>query len=686
VRSYGRRRWSSFGGFLMLLAAGKLADAQVTQTDASKTLLPQPVTQAELDLVNGSWGWNANTMVNRDHQGVNLNPPVRYGDYYAPPNYPQFVNGDAINLRGLFKWRKDALDPILDAQTGPGYFSAKCGFTAELVLMGDNCQMQLGWYNVSDPASKTPPTAAEIFPLITGNPLDQLRCVNDNGQTRKTDGFCPLAWDNRHPYDLSIQRWIPKRFPSGDIAQDPHYRGGYIAFALLGNPQKCPQNKFSMFEHNQRNASDVPWVTSLIYHSTLDPSGYYFAFETAPMSAADWRKTPAGTSGADADFNDFVVYVSGLTCPGGNLPCDTGQFGACAVGRTDCAAEGQNAVCRASVRPRGETCDNVDNDCDGVVDNGSGLCWDANKPMCFRGACVESCKNGAFPCPTGFNCNGSGECVEASCASLSCPPGSTCRNGACTDEPCAGVICPVDLQCELGRCVDPCTDVTCPSNLVCDHGRCIADCSCNGCDTGLTCGANGRCVDATCANVACLSGTVCRQGVCVDPCASVVCPGKGMCSGGVCLAPISFAGAGGSAGGLVFGGDSGSRATGGTAAGGAESAGAFAAGAAGEDASAGTASATAGRSARGGAPATGGATATSGAPAASGATAAGGVENPGAARDQSSGCGCVVPASEQPPRAWPVLGVLFGFGLLRRRRALLRHGARFSNSTTAAVG
>src|SRR6478735_5206653 len=91
---------------------------------------------AELDLVTNSWAWNVNTMINRDRTGMNLNPAVKYGDFYAPPTYPQFVNGDAINLSGLFKWRGEKLDPIKDAKTGPGYFSAKCGFTGQLLLMG----------------------------------------------------------------------------------------------------------------------------------------------------------------------------------------------------------------------------------------------------------------------------------------------------------------------------------------------------------------------------------------------------------------------------------------------------------------------------------------------------------------------------------------------------------------------
>ena len=167
-------------GFVLAVAAwAGSAAAQVKQTDAVNTPLPQPVSQAEASLVNDSWAWNANTMVNRDPAGANLNPAIRYGDYYAPPTFPQFVTGDAINLNGLFKWRKEALDPVRDAKTGPGYFSTKCGVTVELLLMGGNCQAQLGWYNVTDPTSKIPPTAAEIYPLFSGKPMDQLKCVED---------------------------------------------------------------------------------------------------------------------------------------------------------------------------------------------------------------------------------------------------------------------------------------------------------------------------------------------------------------------------------------------------------------------------------------------------------------------------------------------------------------------------
>jgi hypothetical protein len=333
VNSRARAGWLGVLGFVVALAGGRPAAAQVTQTDAAKTPLPQPVSAAELSLVNDTYAWNANSLVSTDPLGAYLIPPVKYGDLYAPPSYPQFVTGDAINLSGLFKWRKEAIHPIKDAKTGPGYFSVQGGFTGQLLLMGGNCQAQFGWYNVTDPASKTPPLASEVYPFITGKPHDELNCVQADGVKRKADGFCPLAWDNRGPYDLSKIRWTPKTFSSGDISKDPRYKGSYVAFAMIGDPTICPQNKFSMYEHNQRNADNVPWVTTLIYQSTVDPGGFYMAFEDLPMSAADWRKRDNGGSGADGDFNDFVFYVSGLTdaaCAGKTCPSGQScQLGAC---------------------------------------------------------------------------------------------------------------------------------------------------------------------------------------------------------------------------------------------------------------------------------------------------------------------------------------------------------------------
>ena len=527
----------------MLAAATLLpvsAQAQVFQTDDAKTPLPQPVGTAEFNLVTQSWGWNAMTQSYKDPMtGAQLTTPLVYGQYYSPPTYPQFVDGDAITLQGLFKWRGENIDPVKDAKTTPGYFSPTCGFSGQLLLMGGNCNVSFGWYNVADPNSTTPPAADEVYEIIPNDPT-YLHCLDENGGP-KTDGFCPKGWDNRSPRNLNLQVWTPKAFDSGNIKSDSRYKGGYVGFAVIGNPATaCTQNKYSMYAYNQKNSKGVPWVTTLIYQSTVDPNGFYMAFEDLPMSAADWHQTgvPGNQGSCDGDFNDFVFYVSGIACEGGNQPCSTGLQGACAAGHTDCAVGGVAGACRPLVQPGQEICDNVDNDCNGMVDDGDGLCPDPDKPICFQGACVGNCSRGEFPCPDGTSCDAAGHCVDPTCATVTCDAGKACRGGTCVD-PCDGVTCPYGSQCELGTCVDPCKGVTCPAGRVCEKGLRLADCSCRGCDANLTCGADGKCTDTACAGVTCTSPEVCRGGTCVDPCVGVVCPGGAACTNGMCGPPGS---------------------------------------------------------------------------------------------------------------------------------------------------
>jgi hypothetical protein len=59
-------------------------------------------------------------------------------------------------------------------------------------------------------------------------------------------------------------------------------------------------------------------------------------------------------------------------------------MGVCAQGVTQCQLDG-TVSCAPLVKPTSESCDNLDNNCDGMVDNGTGLC-DGNK-VCFNGTC-----------------------------------------------------------------------------------------------------------------------------------------------------------------------------------------------------------------------------------------------------------------------------------------------------------
>jgi MYXO-CTERM domain-containing protein len=556
------------------------AGAQVFQTDTAMTPLPQPVAKTELDLITTSWGWNVATTSWKDpytglqlmtppptftdpKSGAALPIPIPFGQFYSPANgHPQFENGDAITLKGLFKWRRETLDPVKDAKTEPGYFSPACGFSGQLLLMGGNCNVSFGWYNVADPNSTTPPPANEIYEFIPNDPK-YLNCLDENGDP-KIDGFCPKAWDTRSPRNLAVHTWTPKAFDSGNIKIDARYKGGYVGFAVIGNPAKaCKQNKYSMAAYNQKNASGKPWVTTLIYQSTVDPEGFYMAFEDLPMSPADWHKTgvPGDMAENDGDFNDFVFYISGISCMGGGQACTTPLQGACSLGRTDCAVGSEAPACRPIIQPGKELCDNVDNDCNGMVDDGPGLCLAGQ--VCDKGVCVAACSTGEFNCRIGTVCNAAGFCVDEACATVSCPAGQACRAGNCINA-CDGTTCPPGQECQLGRCVNPCAGITCPAGRVCERGLCVTDCACRGCSAGLVCGGDGRCADTMCANVTCPTGQVCEAGVCKDPCAGVVCPGGATCVNGVCGDPGMSGGAtgNGTAGGFTIGHTGGSTGNG----------------------------------------------------------------------------------------------------------------------------
>jgi hypothetical protein len=545
---------------LVLLAAGAWAmpaSAEVFQTDAAMTPLPQPVGMDEVNLATQSWAYNRMTAVNRDPMGMNVNG-MTFGDYY-----PTFTDGDAITLGGLFKFRGETIDPIKDAKTAPGFFSPSCGFSGEIVLRGGDCEISFGWYNVEDPDSMTPPPANEIYdflPTANSTLTMDLMC-----QAPLNNGFCPLAWDNVDPRQLDKKLWQRRAFDSGPIKQDPRYKGKYVGFAVRGKAgTKCTATKFSMQGHNTRNSSGTPWVTTIIYQSTVDPEGFYMAFEDLPMLTEDWRKTGTNATN-DGDFNDFVFYVSGISCQGGGQACTTDLPGACSVGRTDCAAEGQTGTCRPIVAPGAELCDNVDNDCNGMVDDGAGLC--PGTQVCDKGKCIEACGTGEFRCKMGFTCK-LGRCIDDACAAVECAAGKVCRQGVCMDA-CEGVVCPSGQECQLGRCVDPCATVECAAGKVCERGLCVSDCSCRGCKEGLVCGADGRCADPKCQGVMCDAGQKCVEGACMDACSGVTCPPGQACSNGACV--VNGTGGSGSGdpgggidlgGGLNLGGSNGAGASG----------------------------------------------------------------------------------------------------------------------------
>jgi Notch-like protein len=84
--------------------------------------------------------------------------------------------------------------------------------------------------------------------------------------------------------------------------------------------------------------------------------------------------------------------------PGGGAACITGKLGVCASGTTACS--GGSITCQQKVQPSAETCDGLDNDCDGSIDNGNaggGAACTTGKPgVCNAG--TTACSGGAIAC------------------------------------------------------------------------------------------------------------------------------------------------------------------------------------------------------------------------------------------------------------------------------------------------
>jgi len=462
---------------------------------------------------------------------------------------------DALTLAGLFKYHMVngvaggdmSMDPVRDAQITPGTFSPQCGLTGTIVMHGGGCKNELGWYNATENPS-TKPTDAQIYTLVPSN----LQAAPPNGLMCADQDFCPMA--TMTTTQAPQHSWVEYDFAQ-NIRTSPNYKGGLIGLALKGVAgSQCPQTKYSQADLNDKNSAGMPWVTTLIYQSVADPQAYYIAFEDLPTCAMSWKGC---NSQNDGDFNDFVFYITGLSCNLGGDPCTVpNQMGICAGGITECAAGGMTTQCRQAVKPQPEKCDNQDNDCNGMVDEGDGLC--APNEVCSQGVCRHACDDSEFPC-VGLTCDKTdGLCKDKDCIGKTCNAGQVCQRGTCVGG-CDGVKCPHGQSCRLGVCVAACDGITCPTDRVCENGACQPPCNnkCRSCKAGTSCNmTSGVCLETGCENKNCPAGQVCVGGSCQDACTDVVCPGGQECMMGACTPvaqPDPGTGAGGGGGFVILG-------------------------------------------------------------------------------------------------------------------------------------
>jgi MYXO-CTERM domain-containing protein len=408
------------------------------------------------------------------------------------------MNGE-VQLYSLFQQLGDPVDWQNDSGVKPDQFSPLCNFTATFVLNEAGSHFGLAWYNSTNVA----PTPADLIMIMPPN----------------------------SPVGTVIN--------SANIINDPNYRGGLIGFALIGGQTHYSEARWDPVCTGCNPVA--PWIAAVIYASKNKPNAFYLAFEDG-----NFGPNP-GDFNNDGDFNDDVFLLTGLTCAGGGLPCDTGMMGLCQSGITQCTPNG--IVCTPINQPNPkESCNGFDDDCNGITDEGD-LCQPGF--VCDKGMCVEAC-SGEIPCAATLVCDKSGYCVDPLCAAVDCPSGQVCIAGVCKG-PCDDIVCPFPEVCRVGKCLDPCAGMMCPMGQVCEQGVCIAACNCAPCAMGKACDTNtGSCVEPLCVGVPCPMGQHCVAGGCVDNCMGAKCPSGEKCEMGDCVPDPNASGSGGSSGTGMF--------------------------------------------------------------------------------------------------------------------------------------
>lgn len=277
---------------------------------------------------------------------------------------------------------------------------------------------------------------------------------------------------------------------------------------------------------------------------------------------------PEVCNGIDDDC-DGVIDEG--TLPGVGQACGNG-LGACKAGTIACVSG--KLTCNVTSMPTAEVCNGIDDDCDGIIDEGTfpetgqpclcpgllqsqvgvGICKAGT--LACKGALGFVCEGCVLPaageicngldntcdgqidttgnCPNGFGCKDGACTIQCSGGEFPCPIGYKCVSNFCVPQRCANVTCPSSQHCDetSGSCVDNCTGVSCTLPQTCMQGRCV-DCNDLGCEAGKICVA-GVCQINKCLGVICLATQYCQDGSCVDLCEPEKCPSSQRCVAGAC--------------------------------------------------------------------------------------------------------------------------------------------------------
>jgi hypothetical protein len=198
--------------------------------------------------------------------------------------------------------------------------------------------------------------------------------------------------------------------------------------------------------------------------------------------------------------------------PGLGQPCGV-ALGRCVPGTLQCV-DGQE-VCEGGEGPYQGECNGLDDDCDGAIDE-----WDevAAEQGIACGNSEGECEAGQTLCVGGeIICDGGTQPTEEVCDGL---------DNDCDGQTDDGAECPPNSYCVEGACrpvCDPGDEFACPPHQDCENVW-IAEQEVYVCLPADECGGE-----------TCPDGWLCVDDECVDPCEGVVCEPWESCLEGVCV-------------------------------------------------------------------------------------------------------------------------------------------------------
>jgi hypothetical protein len=243
-----------------------------------------------------------------------------------------------------------------------------------------------------------------------------------------------------------------------------------------------------------------PGATRPCYEGTLSTRNVGVCKDGVQTCAADgsgWGECVGqvlpGTEICDGLDNDCDGVIDNGN-PGGGVPCYTGLLGVCAAGTTVCS--NGELLCNQNMQPSPEICDGLDNNCDGVVDGGAAAsCPPRNHmtPACTGGECTYTCNAGYGNCD-GNPDNGCETDLNFDVNNCgACGHKCNSTNGSAY---CYYGQCQIQCAAGYGDCDSPSngceTDLSTPENC----GSCFRNCSSMGAGN-VTCEDNYRCCGDT---------------------------------------------------------------------------------------------------------------------------------------------------------------------------------------------